>query len=103
MGRKSKYDNSTVSTSEMFRAGMYLRLSREDGDKMESDSIASQRAIIEKFIQTHDNIRLAETYIDDGFTGTNFNRPDFKRMEQDWENKQINCRKEENYVYGSNL
>lgn len=91
MGRKSKYDNSTVSTSEIFRAGMYLRLSREDGDKMESDSIASQRAIIEKFIQTHDNIILAETYIDDGFTGTNFNRPDFKRMEQDWENKQINC------------
>lgn len=91
MGRKSKYDNSTVSASEIFRAGMYLRLSREDGDKMESDSIASQRAIIEKFIRTHNNIILAETYIDDGFTGTNFNRPDFRRMEQDWKNKQINC------------
>lgn len=91
MGRKSKYDNSNVSASEIFRAGMYLRLSREDGDKMESDSIASQRAIIEKFIRTHNNIILAETYIDDGFTGTNFNRPDFRRMEQDWKNKQINC------------
>lgn len=91
MGRKSKYVYSTASTSEHFRAGMYLRLSREDGDKPESDSIGSQRAIIEKYIGLHDNILLEETYIDDGFSGTSFDRPDFRRMERDWQNRRINC------------
>lgn len=91
MARKSKYTDNTMTQTKIFSAGIYLRLSREDGDKMESDSIASQRAIIERFLQEHEDIVITDTYIDDGFSGTNFNRPSFRRMEKDWQDKKINC------------
>ena len=50
----------------------YLRLSREDGDKAESDSIANQRKLLEQYIAAHAELRLAAFYQDDGYTGTNF-------------------------------
>ena len=61
----------------------YLRLSREDGDKAESDSIANQRKLLEQYIAVHPEPRLADFYQDDGYTGTNFDRPAFRRMEED--------------------
>ena len=53
-------------------AGNYLRLSREDGDKLESDSIRNQRSLINDFIGQHPEITLVDEYIDDGYSGTNF-------------------------------
>lgn len=73
------------------RVGGYLRLSREDGDKAESDSIANQRKILTSYCQSHPELRLVELYIDDGCTGTHFDRPAFRRMERDWEQGKINC------------
>lgn len=67
------------------RVGGYLRLSREDGDKAESDSIANQRKILTSYCQSHPELQLVEFYIDDGCTGTHFDRPAFRRMERDWE------------------
>ena len=61
-------------------AADYLRLSREDGDKLESDSIRNQRSLINDFVKQHKEIQLVEEYIDDGYSGTNFDRPSFKRM-----------------------
>lgn len=90
MARKSKYTTSGNDT-KYFHVGAYLRLSREDGDKMESDSIHSQKEIIQKFLERQEDMVLEKTYIDDGVTGTNFNRPKFREMEQDWENKVIDC------------
>ena len=59
-----------------FRVGGYLRLSREDGDKEESDSIGSQRSIIEEKIkQLGNDFELYDFYIDDGYSGTTFDRP----------------------------
>ena len=61
-------------------AADYLRLSREDGDKLESDSIRNQRRLINDFVKQHKEIQLVEEYIDDGYSGTNFDRPAFQRM-----------------------
>ena len=74
-----------------FRAAAYIRLSREDGDKAESDSIGNQRKLIDGFLKKSPDLCLADTYIDDGFTGTNFNRPAFRRMLEDIENGRVNC------------
>lgn len=79
-----------------FYAAMYLRLSRDDEDrdgtiKSESDSIGSQRELIKSFIREHSDIELYDIYVDDGFSGSNFNRPDFKRMISDIEAGRVNC------------
>lgn len=69
----------------------YFRLSREDGDKMESDSIRNQKDLVADFISNHPDITLVEEYVDDGYTGTNFERPGFQKLLKDIESKKINC------------
>lgn len=69
----------------------YIRLSREDGDKEESDSVGNQRRLLEEYIRYRPELELKEYYIDDGFTGTNFNRPSFLRMLEDIERKEVDC------------
>lgn len=67
------------------RAAAYLRLSIEDGDKAESNSIGNQRELIRDFAAERPGLYLVEEYADDGYTGTNFERPGFKRMMEDVE------------------
>ena len=74
-----------------YRVAKYLRLSRDDGDDRESESIENQRDIIENYINEHENLVDVQEYIDDGYTGTNFNRPGFKQMIQDIEDGKIDC------------
>lgn len=74
-----------------YKVAGYLRLSREDGDKEESDSIGSQRGIIESKIKELGNdFELYDLYIDDGYTGLNTDRPNFQRMLKDIENGTVN-------------
>ena len=68
---------------------MYIRLSREDGDKQESESIGNQRKILQRYIKEN-SLTLIKEYIDDGVSGTTFNRPGFNELLQDIENKSIN-------------
>lgn len=77
--------------SNIFNTAEYIRLSREDGDKEESDSVGNQRKLINHYIETKDEFILYDTYIDDGYTGTNFIRPAFLRMIADIEAGHINC------------
>ena len=70
-------------------AADYLRLSREDGDKLESDSIRNQRSFINDFVKQHPDITLVDEYIDDGYSGTNFERPAFKRLLEDVKKKKL--------------
>ncbi len=73
-----------------YNTGLYERLSCDDGLEGESNSIATQRMMLRKYAeQNHFNI--VDEYIDDGFSGTNFERPSFKRMISDIENGKINC------------
>ena len=57
---------------ETWNTAGYLRLSREDGDRAESDSIANQRKLLEQYLSAHPELNLIEFYQDDGYTGTNF-------------------------------
>lgn len=75
----------------MFKTAAYIRLSREDGDKAESDSVGNQRALLHEFIRRQEELSLADTYIDDGWSGTNFDRPSFCRMIEDIEQGKIDC------------
>lgn len=92
--RNNQTERSVVLVIE-WRIAIYLRLSKEDGDKPESDSIQNQRAIIENYIQylesQGDVIISVEIYSDDGYSGGNFDRPGYKRMITDIEAGKINC------------
>lgn len=71
-----------------YTAGLYMRLSKDDGNN-ESSSIGNQRKILRAFSKEK-CFEIYDEYIDDGYSGTNFERPEFKRMIEDIENKKIN-------------
>lgn len=56
----------------VYIADAYYRLSREDGDKAESDSIVNQKALLKEFLRVHPDIHIHEEKVDDGYTGVNF-------------------------------
>lgn len=71
-----------------YQVAMYLRLSRED---KESNSISSQRTLIENFIQTQKDMKIYDIYVDDGWSGIHFNRPGFLSMMKAIEEGKVNC------------
>lgn len=75
----------------IYHAAGYLRLSKEDGDKTESDSISNQRDLIANFVKSTPEIRLCSERIDDGFSGVDFHRPAFHLMMEDVKAGRINC------------
>ena len=71
---------------KVYRTAIYCRLSREDGDKVESNSIASQRAICEDYMARHEDLELVcEPFVDDGISGVTMARPGFADMIQQLE------------------
>lgn len=73
------------------RVGIYLRLSRDDGNSnAESMSIVTQKRMLTDYVKER-GWDLAETYIDDGYSGTTFDRPAFQRMLKDIEHGYIDC------------
>ena len=77
--------------NEKYNCAIYLRLSRSDGDQQESNSIKNQRALLNDYMGKHPELHKFDEYVDDGYSGTNFERPDFKRMMQDIEKRNVNC------------
>ena len=79
-----------IDKSIDYNVGIYIRLSREDDDKtLESESITNQRSLLLQYVKEN-NLRVYDIYVDDGFTGTNFDRPEFKRLISDIEAKKVN-------------
>lgn len=74
-----------------YDADLYLRLSHEDGDKAESDSIANQRELLMDYLSSHPEIRLHEVRTDDGYSGVNYDRPGFIQMMEAVKAGEINC------------
>lgn len=74
-----------------YRAALYIRLSKEDGDKAESDSVVNQKSLLTGFVGAQPDIELHDCYIDDGFSGASFDRPDFNRMMTDVYAGRVNC------------
>ena len=77
-------------TQKVYRVGAYCRLSKDDGTDNESASISTQKKILNDYI-TQQGWRLVRFYVDDGYSGTNFNRPDFQQMIADIEAGLIDC------------
>ena len=75
---------------QRFNAAAYLRLSKEEfSNEKESNSITNQKLIIDNYLKEHKEYKLVDYYIDDGYSGTNFNRPEFQRMLEDIKYKKI--------------
>lgn len=79
---------SSIENSN-FKVAIYIRLSREDGENGESESIGNQRDIIMRYIKEN-NLQFIDEYVDDGVSGTTFERSGFQRMISDIEQKRIN-------------
>lgn len=79
-----------MSRTKKYVAGLYCRLSKDDGNSVESMSIWSQKVILKQFAESN-SIAIYDYYVDDGYSGTNFERPSFKKMITDIENGKINC------------
>ena len=92
MAGRGKKKNSYISNSNIeWYAGIYTRRSFDDNEDFESNTITNQKELIANFLSEIPNMNIVDFYIDDGFTGTNFNRPDFKRLMDDIKYKKINC------------
>ena len=72
-----------------YSAALYMRLSKDDEGARESASITMQRKMLRGYAREH-SICVYDEYVDDGFSGTTFDRPDFQRMIRDIENGNIN-------------
>lgn len=79
-----------TTDKQIYNVGIYCRLSKDDGTDSESASIGTQKSILTEYVNSH-GWRLIKTYVDDGYSGTNFNRPDFQNMLRDIEKGLINC------------
>ncbi|NBH76657.1 hypothetical protein D3Z52_00370 [Clostridiaceae bacterium] len=86
MARKSKYASAVVEEIpelDFVPTSFYGRLSVEDGDDIQNNSIGNQMKLAEDFVFQHPELKIVEWYSDNGFTGMNYDRPDFRRMMAD--------------------
>lgn len=83
--------NHPIDDGEIFRAIAYYRLSKDDGKNHESDSIANQRMLIHAYLEKHPNIILVDEADDDGYTGTNYDRPGFRKVMGCINAGKVNC------------
>ena len=99
MARKSRknmmlQENTALPDKEkkvLFKAGLYARLSHETEENIERGTIETQMELMKNYVKDHEDIVIEEEYYDASFTGTNFERPDFKRMLEDAKTGRINC------------
>lgn len=98
MARKSrrnkdaeKNNNQNIENGHLLDAGAYIRLSVENGGNETDETLLVQQMLVEKFIEGHPDLRLAGTYIDNGFSGTNFDRPGFLDLMRDVKSGRIQC------------
>ena len=81
--------NLEISNPMGYHAALYIRLSKEDESEGASQSVQNQESLLREFVQQH-RLSVYDTYVDDGWSGTNFDRPDFQRMIGDIEARKVN-------------
>ncbi len=85
--------NYNYLLQQEFNVGIYIRLSQEDKDKKyesDSESVINQKELLKSYVKNN-NFNLSGEYVDDGYSGTNFDRPGFQKMLEDIKKKKINC------------
>lgn len=86
------YANSVTDTAPVkYQTAIYARLSYNNFSTTNVDVLGSQINHLKQYVKTHDDMELIDTYIDDGWSGINFNRPEFTRMMEDMKSGKINC------------
>lgn len=78
-----------ISNPMDYHAALYIRLSKEDESEGPSQSVQNQESLLREFVQQH-RLSVYDTYIDDGWSGTSFDRPAFQQMIADIEAKKVN-------------
>ena len=78
-----------ISNPMDYHVALYIRLSKEDENEGPSESVTNQKSLLNEYVQQH-RLSVYDTYIDDGWSGTNFDRPDFQRMISDIEANKVN-------------
>ncbi|MDD3334012.1 MAG: recombinase family protein [Eubacteriales bacterium] len=78
-----------ISDPMDYRVALYIRLSKEDESEGPSQSVTNQQSLLNEFAKEQ-GLSVYDTYVDDGWSGTNFDRPDFQRMIRDIEQKKVN-------------
>ena len=78
-----------ISNPMDYHVALYIRLSKEDENEGPSESVTNQKSLLNEFVQQH-RLSVYDTYIDDGWSGTSFERPDFQRMLGDIEDRKVN-------------
>lgn len=86
-GKKKLSTNSTVAN---WLVGIYTRRSFDDNEDKESNTITNQKEMINSFISKEKNMTIVDYYVDDGYTGTTFDRPGFQEMMKDISDGRIN-------------
>lgn len=84
--------NTLIGQNRVFKAAIYIRLSEADEGKAyesDSESVLNQRNMLMKFVKDN-NFIFVDEYVDDGYSGTDFERPGFMRMIEDIKNKEVN-------------
>ncbi len=85
------FESKNSVSGKIWNVALYIRLSREDGDKMESESVKSQREMLHAFLSKNPDLKVFDEYVDDGYSGTNFNRDSFERMFNDIRSNKVDC------------
>ncbi len=77
--------------NQCYRAAIYVRLSKEEEDKVESDSIVNQKELIRQYLTHNTDIQVCAVHVDDGYSGANFDRPAFQQLLRNIRSGQIDC------------
>lgn len=78
-----------IGDPKEYHVALYIRLSKEDESEGPSESVINQKSLLDQFVKAH-HLSVFDTYVDDGWSGTNFDRPGFQRMIKDIEAKRVN-------------
>lgn len=89
LSKNQRSENMTLT--KKYNAALYARVSKEDGSKVESESIANQIALMKSFVEQNNDIEIKSIRADDGFSGVNLERPQFRLMEEEIEQGLVNC------------
>lgn len=98
MARKRRKESAKAAAAsapaagmKVYRTAVYVRLSREDGRKIESDTVENQKELLEGYVDGEPSLELAGVYVDRHVSGTKFDRPEFNRMVADMRAGRIDC------------
>ena len=84
-------ESTSTLCSEVLATAAYIRLSVENNGHETDNSLKTQITLVESFVREHNDLYLLDTYVDNGFSGTKFNRPEFVRMMDDVKTGRIQC------------